>query len=212
MHIFFSISTFACIVLFGLASPNRIVVILIAIWTLILSTVSLLNIFLLFPPSFALVLVSTILLSISYYRLSKNLNLGIYYLLGIHIIRIPVEFILFQLYKKKMLPIEMTFLGWNYDLFFGITAVLFLIYSRPNPKILTSTLFKLWNILGICSLFEVVIIGILSSPLPLQSLAFDHPNIAVLQFPFVLLPTIVVPIVILSHFHLLGNRTAIENR
>lgn len=106
----------------------------------------------------------------------------------------------------------MTFLGWNYDLFFGITAVLFLIYSRPNPKILTSTLFKLWNILGICSLFEVVIIGILSSPLPLQSLAFDHPNIAVLQFPFVLLPTIVVPIVILSHFHLLGNRTAIENR
>ncbi|PUV24972.1 hypothetical protein DCO56_08465 [Sphingobacterium athyrii] len=157
-----------------------------------------------------LILVSVLLLSISYYRLSKNVGLNVYYLLGIHIIRIPIEFIIFQLFKHKMLPIEMTFLGWNYDLFFGVTAILFLVFSSLNPRILTSALFKVWNILGICSLLQVVVIGILSSPLPLQTMAFDQPNIAVLQFPYVLLPTIIVPIVILSHFHPLRKAIKVE--
>ncbi|WP_147430544.1 hypothetical protein [Sphingobacterium puteale] len=212
MPVVFSVSTLACLILFGLASPNKMVVIPIVIWAFALSAVSSLNIFLIFPPTFVLVLVSALLLSISYYRLSKNLSLNAYYLLGIHIIRLPIEFIIFQLFKHKMLPIEMTFLGWNYDLFFGITAVLFLIFSSFNPKILTSVFFKAWNILGICSLLIVVVIGILSSPLPLQSMAFDQPNIAVLQFPYVLLPTIIVPIVILSHFHLMGNSAIAEQQ
>jgi len=188
------------------------IIIPMMIWTFALSAVSSLNIFLAFPPSFALILVSVILLSVSYYRLSKNVRLNAYYLLGIHIIRIPIEFIIFQLFNRKMLPIEMTFLGWNYDLFFGVTAILFLVFSSINPRILTSVLFKAWNILGICSLLQVVIIGILSSPLPLQAMAFEQPNIAVLQFPYALLPTIVVPIVILSHFHLLGKAITTEKK
>lgn len=212
MHISFSVFTLSCIILFGLASPNKMVIIPIIVWTLALSAVSSLNIFLAFPPSFILILVSILLLSISYYRLSKNANSNVYYLLGIHIIRIPIEFIIFQLFKHNMLPIEMTFLGWNYDLFFGITAILFLVSSSLNPKTLKSVLFKAWNILGICSLLEVVVIGILSSPLPLQAMAFDQPNIAVLQFPYVLLPTIIVPIVILSHFQLLGHANTTENQ
>ncbi len=212
MHIFFSVFTLSCIILFGLASPNKMVIIPIIVWTLALSAVSSLNVFLAFPPSFILILVSILLLSISYYRLSKNANSNVYYLLGIHIFRIPIEFTIFQLFKHNMLPIEMTFLGWNYDLFFGITAILFLVFSSLNPKTLKSVLFKAWNILGICSLLKVVVIGILSSPLPLQAMAFDQPNIAVLQFPYVFLPTIIVLIVILSHFHLLGYANTIENQ
>lgn len=212
MHLLFSVFTLACIVLFGLASPNKMIIIPMMIWSFALSAVSSFNIFLSFPPSFVLILVSVLLLSISYYRLSKNVGLNVYYLLGIHIIRIPIEFIIFQLFKHKMLPIEMTFLGWNYDLFFGVTAILFLVFSSLNPRILTSALFKVWNILGICSLLQVVVIGILSSPLPLQTMAFDQPNIAVLQFPYVLLPTIIVPIVILSHFHLLRKAIKVEKR
>lgn len=117
MHIFFSVFTLSCIILFGLASPNKMVIIPIIVWTLALSAVSSLNVFLAFPPSFILILVSILLLSISYYRLSKNANSNVYYLLGIHIFRIPIEFTIFQLFKHNMLPIEMTFLGWNYDLF-----------------------------------------------------------------------------------------------
>ncbi|MEM9987092.1 MAG: hypothetical protein AAF804_18515, partial [Bacteroidota bacterium] len=42
-------------------------------------------------------------------------------------------------------------------------------------------------------------IAILSAPLPFQQLAFEQPNVAVLRFPYVLLPGVVVPLVLLSH-------------
>ena len=38
-----------------------------------------------------------------------------------------------------------------------------------------------------------------SFPSPLQSMAFDQPNRAIMYFPFVWLPSIVVPIVLFSH-------------
>ena len=56
-----------------------------------------------------------------------------------------------------------------------------------------------WNVLGLGFLLTIVGIAILSAPLPFQQLAFEQPNIAVLRFPYVLLPGIVVPLVGLSH-------------
>jgi hypothetical protein len=38
-----------------------------------------------------------------------------------------------------------------------------------------------------------------STPSPLQKIAFDQPNIAILNFPFSWLPTFIVPIVLLGH-------------
>jgi hypothetical protein len=42
--------------------------------------------------------------------------------------------------------------------------------------------------------------GILSAPTPFQLFAFDQPNIAVLYFPFVWLPGVVVSLAYYSHF------------
>ncbi|HEX8427561.1 hypothetical protein [Hymenobacter sp.] len=36
-------------------------------------------------------------------------------------------------------------------------------------------------------------------PTPLQQLAFEQPNVAVMQFPFVWLPIFVVPVVAFTH-------------
>lgn len=57
--------------------------------------------------------------------------------------------------------------------------------------------------MGILFLLFIVSIAILSSPLPIQQLAFDQPNIALLIFPYTFLPTCVVPIVLMSHILLL---------
>lgn len=126
-------------------------------------------------------------------------------LLAIHILRIPIEFILYSLFKEKMLAREMTFIGYNYDIIFGVTALVFLIIGIFFRKIFYFQIFRLWNIFGICSVLIVVILGILSSPIPIQLIAYDQPNIAMLQFPYALLPNLVVPLVILSHIILLRN-------
>lgn len=46
----------------------------------------------------------------------------------------------------------------------------------------------------------IVSIAILSAPFPFQQLAFEQPNVAVLRFPYILLPSVIVPLVYLSHF------------
>jgi hypothetical protein len=46
---------------------------------------------------------------------------------------------------------------------------------------------------------NVVITAIFCVPSPIQQLAFDQPNRAVLFFPYIWLPTVIVPIVFFSH-------------
>lgn len=153
------------------------------------------------PPRFILVLLPSTLLII-YGLLPKqrvwfleNRNTTLSSLL--HIIRIPVEIVLFGLYTEKMIPKLMTFEGRNYDILMGITAPLiaWLVYKNKLGK--TGQL--LWNGLGLILIFTIVILALLSAELPFQKFAFDQPNIGVNYFPFILLPAVIVPIVIYTH-------------
>jgi len=56
-------------------------------------------------------------------------------------------------------------------------------------------------------LFNIVLTAILSAPLPIQQLAFEQPNIAVMYFPFVYLPGFIVPIVLFSHLVVISKLT-----
>jgi hypothetical protein len=56
-----------------------------------------------------------------------------------------------------------------------------------------------WNLLGIVDLIVAITTGALSSPGPLQMLAFDHPNLAVGTYPTVLIPAFAVPMSLLFH-------------
>jgi len=46
---------------------------------------------------------------------------------------------------------------------------------------------------------NVLTIAAFSATTPFQQFGFDQPNIGVGYFPFVLLPAIIVPIVLISH-------------
>ena len=48
-------------------------------------------------------------------------------------------------------------------------------------------------------LFNIIVHAFLSLPTPLQQLAFEQPNVAVAYFPFIWLPTFVVPVVYVAH-------------
>lgn len=116
----------------------------------------------------------------------------------IHIVRLPVEFCLLWLAGERQLPWSMTFEGYNFDIIFGITApVMALLYF--NFKKINERIFMIWNVLGLISVLAVVIRGIGAVPSPLQLWDFTQPNYAVMHFPFIWLPSFIVPVVILSH-------------
>lgn len=116
----------------------------------------------------------------------------------IHTIRIPVELVLLWLFYNGQIPQLMTFEGRNFDILIGITAPLISWLAFRNKTINRSLLIG-WNILGLLFLLNIVVQAVLSVPSPIQQIGFEQPNVAVLYFPFVWLPTIIVPIVLLSH-------------
>lgn len=120
------------------------------------------------------------------------------YLHYIHTVRIAVEFVLLWLHKAQVLPVELTFEGWNYDIIIGMTAP-FIAQMGFQKKFLTRKILLGWNVLGILFLTNIVINAALSVPGPLHLLSLDMPNLAVLKFPYQLLPTLIVPALFFSH-------------
>lgn len=119
-------------------------------------------------------------------------------LVWIHVVRIPVEICLYWLFQQKQVPVSMTFSGYNFDIVIGLTApIVALLYF--NRKVLSKGIFLGWNILGIISLLAIVIRAAGATPTKLQMWDFDRPNYAVLHFPFIWLPSVIVPIVLLAH-------------
>ena len=151
-----------------------------------------------FPPRIMLVLLPATFLAIFLFRKLKNRGKNIHLLLSISILRIPVEVTLHHLYTQGLIPELMTYSGWNFDILSGLSAVVLLFLSLSGK--LTKTVLLIWNWVALFLLIFIVAIAVLSAPTPLQQLAFDQPNVAVLSFPYIWLPAIVVPIVFLSHF------------
>ena len=140
----------------------------------------------------------TIILYFIFARRSFIEKLPLKILTLLHIIRIPVELVLLWLFQQKLVPQLMTLEGRNLDILSGISAPLIFWLAFRNGKI-NHSLLIIWNILALGLLFNIVINAILSFPFPFQQFAFDQPNRGVLYFPFVWLPTVIVPIVLFSH-------------
>lgn len=129
-------------------------------------------------------------------RILDGLSLEV--LTWLHIVRIPVEIVLFLLVAEKMIPVSMTFEGINFDIISGISApVMAFLYFRK--KAIGKKFLLIWNFICLGLVLNVVINGVLSVPSPIQVLNLDHPNMAVLYFPYSWLPTFVVPAVVFSH-------------
>jgi hypothetical protein len=116
----------------------------------------------------------------------------------LNIVRFPVEIVLWWLFLNKAVPQLMTFEGYNFDILAGITAP-FLAYFVFTKKLLSRKVLLIWNCLCLLLLLNIVTIAFLSAPSPLQKLAFKQPNIAILNYPFSLLATFIVPIILFGH-------------
>jgi len=126
------------------------------------------------------------------------------------IVRIPVELVLYWLFVNKAVPQLMTFAGRNFDIISGITAPVIYFVCFKGSNVTNKKLLLLWNVIALALLLNIVINALLSAPFPFQQFAFDQPNIAILYFPFVWLPSFIVVTVLFSH--LVSLRRLIKNK
>ncbi|PSR56196.1 hypothetical protein AHMF7605_23165 [Adhaeribacter arboris] len=154
------------------------------------------------PPRFVFLVLPPLIGIILLFSTNKGqhflASLQLKWLTLLHVVRIPVEVTLFSLALHQMVPTLMTFEGRNLDTISGLTAPLVyyfgLLKNRLSPKLLL-----IWNFICLGLLLNIVVNAILSVPTPFQKFAFDQPNIALLYFPFVWLPSVIVPAVLLAH-------------
>ena len=154
------------------------------------------------PPRFALLVLPPFIVILTRFFSTSGRhfidNLDIKTLTLVHVLRVPIEIILYWLFANKMMPELLTFEGRNFDLFSGLTAVL-IYYFAFVKKILNVNTLLVWNYICLVLLMNIAGNAMLSLPSVFQQFARDLPAIAILQFPFVFLPSVLVPIVLLSH-------------
>jgi uncharacterized membrane protein len=107
--------------------------------------------------------------------------------------RIAVELLLLMAFVNGRIPVQMTFEGRNFDILTGILA-LPAGYLLVNRKMYAPRLAVAFNVLGLLLLTNILVIAVLSMPTPIRYFMNEPANTLVAQFPFILLPGVLVPI------------------
>ncbi len=136
-------------------------------------------------------------------------SLNIQWLTVLHTVRVPVEIVLYYIFLIGLIPVEMTFEGRNFDIIAGLSAPLIYFFAFKNSQVKRWLLFA-WNVASLLLLINILTIAVLSAKTPFQQMALEQPNIGVTYFPFVWLPSVIVPIVLISQ--LAGIRKAVLNK
>jgi hypothetical protein len=206
VDLLFVLTVLTTLYLFYIATRGSKAALLVCIgWLLLQSVVSITGFYsdtLAMPPRFPLLVIPPVLLIVYLFasRSGRKFidSLDLRMLTQLHIVRALVEVVLWRLCIETYIPKSMTFEGQNFDILSGVSApiVAYFAFHRLPVK---RTLLLVWNVICLALVLNVVTTGALSAPSPFQKFAFDQPNIAVLYFPFALLPALVVPVVIFSH-------------
>lgn len=188
-------------------SKANLLLVILSLWIIVQSVLTLNHVFssdtTSFPPKIALIGVLPAILAITLVFLTRAGQdfideLPILNLTYVHVVRIPVEIILYLLFIYGAVPELMTFEGRNFDVLAGISSPLVAYFGIGKGKMARGSLLA-WNVICLLLLINIVVNALLSAPSPLQKFGFDQPNIGVLYFPFSLLPAFIVPIVLFSH-------------
>lgn len=154
------------------------------------------------PPSMGIVLIVplVVLLPVVLRVVPKSVLAATpaHWLVAVQSFRIGVEVLLWGLHTLDLIPVQMSFEGRNWDILVGLTApvVAYFCFIKQSwsPRIAIA-----WNIVGLALLLNIVAIAVLSMPLPFRVFMNEPANTIVAQFPFVLLPAVLVPMAYTMH-------------
>lgn len=107
--------------------------------------------------------------------------------------RVVVELMLLAAFTAGKLPVQMTFEGKNFDVATGILALpvgyLLMKKTRQSRKFAVA-----YNFVGLALLINILAIAILSMPTPIRYFMNEPANTIVAEFPYILLPGLLVPL------------------
>lgn len=180
-------------------------IVLITVWLTLQSIIGILGFYTTnstTPPKLPFLLVPPLVFIIVLFSTRKGRlfidSLDLKTLTIIHIVRIPIEFVLYWLFLSKAVPELMTFEGRNFDIISGLTAP-FIYYFGFIKISLNKSILIGWNLICMALLLNIVLNAMLSAPTLFQKFGFQQPNIAVLHLPFLFLPACIVPIILFAH-------------
>ena len=117
-------------------------------------------------------------------------------LIGIQAFRLPLELLLYRANVEGVMPPQMSFAGYNYDVATGVLAVLVLLWPRRGD--VPRWVAWIFNLVG-CSLLSVILtIAVVSMPM-FAAFGAHRTNTWVAYFPFVYLPAVMVQLALLGH-------------
>jgi len=155
------------------------------------------------PPKFIVAVLPPIFLMLFVFNTKKGKafvdQLSLLHITYLNVIRIPVEIGLHGLFLASVLPEAMTYSGWNFDIIAGITAP-FVAYYGIQKGMMSRKMLLAWNVICLILLLTIIIISILSAPLPFQQIGFGVEHFAMMYYPFNWLPAFIVPVVLFGHF------------
>jgi uncharacterized membrane protein len=164
-------------------------------------------------PALAMLIPLPIIFLIAFSKTGTQLlqTVPSHWLIFMQSFRIIVELLLLFAFIAGKLPVQMTFEGRNFDVITGALA-LPVGYLLSRKKSYASKLAIAFNIVGILLLLNILVIAILSMPTSIRYFMNEPSNTLVGQFPFILLPGVLVPIAYTMHIFSLRQLLAKQNR
>jgi hypothetical protein len=150
------------------------------------------------PPlliAIVLALLAAVVLATS--RVGKRLaQLSLPILVGFHGFRLLLELLMHQAAVEGVMPVQMSFSGWNFDIISGVTAPLVaLLATRGRARWLVIT----WNVIAFLLMTNIAIIALASTPMiHAFGTGASQLNTWVAYFPFIWLPTVLLPAALLG--------------
>ncbi len=164
------------------------------------------------PPTFMLlmliILIGSLALGLSRvgYRLATGLPLAV--LVGVQSFRLPLELAMHRAYSEGVMPVQMSYSGYNFDIATGVLAIVVALALATGRA--GTGLVRVWNWLGILLLANIVVVAVLSTPL-FNVFRTEPKNIWVTQPPFVWLPAVMVAMALMGHI-IIFRRLRLESQ
>lgn len=153
------------------------------------------------PPPLMLAIVAILAAAITLARSSLGRALAdelpIAALVGVHAFRLPLELVMHEAARAGIMPVQMSFSGWNFDVVTGLTAipVAWLASTGRAPR----WLLLAWNALGSILLLTIMTIAIVSTPVVAAFGRGAAENTFVVHVPYVWLPSVMVAFAFAGH-------------
>jgi hypothetical protein len=155
------------------------------------------------PPPMALmiggVLATGLALGLSRLGADAAREVPLTQLIGLQAFRLPLELVMHRACTLGIMPPELSYSGYNFDIVTGLGAALLYLAMASKRSVPRPVLWA-WNLWGVWCL--AVIFGIAVTTSPMVRLFGDDPrhvNTWVLFFPYVWLPVVMVTVAIAGH-------------